>query len=135
IPLPKQFKSPVEMVYLAHDNTTWVTRSNGILSLKWIGNSPAFKFYPIKFNEPLQVFSFCEDEKNNLWVGTSPAGLFMLTGDSLKRMNGEFNLSENDFYSIKAYKDLIFSASLNGLFILNTKTKNSRYISEQDGLN
>jgi two-component sensor histidine kinase len=59
----------------------------------------------------------------------------MLSGDSLRRMNREFNTTEAGFYSIKAYKDLIFSATLNGLFILNTKTKKLRYISEQDGLN
>jgi ligand-binding sensor domain-containing protein len=135
IPLPKKFSGPIEMIYQTHDHTTWAGGTNGILSLKWKGNSPEFKFYPIKFSEPLQVFTFCEDDRNNLWVGTAPGGLYMLSGDSLRRMNREFNTTEAGFYSIKAYKDLIFSATLNGLFILNTKTKKLRYISEQDGLN
>jgi ligand-binding sensor domain-containing protein len=135
IPLPEKFEGPFELIYQTRDNRVWVAGSNGIASLKWKNNSAETKYYPLPTKINYQVFALCEDDKNNLWIGTFHAGLFKLSGDSIHNASRELGISEEDFFTLRYINGNLFSASLNGVLVLNTNTNKTRYITEQDGLN
>ncbi len=135
VPLPKEFKGPVEMMLQCHDNTIWIAGSNGITSLKWKNNIPEIKFRTLPTKAEAPIYGLCEDDKNNLWIGTYHGGLFKLSGDSIHNMNKELGIEEEDFFALRYIKGHLFSASLNGVFILDINTNKVRYIDEQDGLN
>jgi hypothetical protein len=131
IPLPKQFAGPYEMVFMGSDKTVWIAGANGIASLVWKNNKPEVKFK----NMNTQVYGLCEDEKGNLWVGTSPSGVFKLMGDSLHNISKELAITEENFFAVKYHNGHLFAATLNGVFILNEATGKTSYITEEDGLN
>ncbi len=133
--MPKEFAGPIEMLYTTHDNTIWIAGATGLVSLNWKNNVAQTKYYSLPVQSPGPVYGLCEDERHDLWIGTSKSGLFKLTGDSIHDMNKELNLTEEDYFSLKYTKGFLFSASLNGMMILNTKTNKVKYITEQDGLN
>jgi len=135
IPLPKGFSAPIELIYQTKDLRTLIAGTNGITALTWKNNKPETRFYQLPVKSKYQVYAFCEDDKNNLWIGTSPAGLFKLAGDTFYNMSEQLNIKEDDYFALRYYKDHLFSASLNGMMVLNLKTNKVRYITEQDGLN
>jgi ligand-binding sensor domain-containing protein len=135
IPLPKNFKGPIEMMFQTKNHTTWVAGSNGVASLKWKGNKPEMNYWSLPTKLEYSVYSLCEDDENNLWIGTYHAGLFKMVGDSIHYMNKELGIEEEDFFAIRYIKGNIFSASLNGVLVINLNTNKTRYLNEQDGLN
>ena len=135
ISLPKNFEGPFELLYQTRNNAIWMAGSNGVCSLKWKNNIPEIKYYALPTKINFQVYGLCEDDENNLWIGTYHAGLFKLKGDSIHNVSQELGIAEEDFFTLKYINGIIFSASLNGVLVLNTKTNKVKYINEQDGLN
>ena len=135
VALPSGFSGACEMIYQAQDKTTWIAGADGIVSLKWKGEVPVAKYYQLPTKMPCKAYGICEDEKGGLFIGTSPAGLYKLEADSLRNLNKEFAVSEEDYFAVKYYKHYLFAATLNGVLVINTKTRASRYINESDGLN
>jgi ligand-binding sensor domain-containing protein len=135
IDLPKEFKGSYEMIFQKSDSSTWIIGSNGIVSLRWKGGKPITHYDSLPVNIPYQGYALCEDDEKALWIGTSPAGLFKKVGDKITHVSKEMKLAEENYYALRSYKEYILSATLNGLFILNTKTGDSKYVTEDDGLN
>ncbi len=135
IPVPQSLKGPYEMIYEAKNKTQWVAAGNGIASMIWKNDRAIIKHYKLPISINFQTYSICEDNKGNIFIGTSPAGLFILEKDSIRSVNAEFKLVEEDFFAVKYFEDRIFAATLKGVLVLNLKTHESRYITEQDGLN
>jgi hypothetical protein len=135
IVLPKEFLPPLEMIFEASDKTTWIAGANGVVSLTWKNNVPSTKFHRLPTKTPYTVYGLCEDDKKNIWIGTSKAGLFKLRGDSIYNMNKELGVTEEDFFALKFTNNYLFSASLNGVLVIDLLRKTSRYVTEQDGLN
>ncbi len=128
ITLPKQFEGPYELLYQTKDNTTWIAGSNGIASMIWKNNTPEIKYYALPTKINYQVYALCEDDKQNLWIGTFHAGLFKMVKDSIYNMANELGITEEDFFTLKYVKGNLFAATLNGVFVLNTNTNKARYI-------
>jgi len=135
IPLPKEFTGSYEMLYQTKDNTTWIAGGNGVASLKWKNNIAEIKYYKLPVDIAYQVYALYEDDKNQLWIGTSPAGLFKIQNNKIIHVSKDLGLAEEDYFAVRSYKEYILSASLSGLFILNTTNGKIKYITEQDGLN
>lgn len=133
--LPKEFKGPYEMLYETRDKITWITGGNGVAALTWKDNTPVCKYYPLPTNKTFQAYSLCEDDEGSVFVGTSPAGLFKITGDSVINISTRYGIREEDYFALKFHKGCLFVATLNGVMVLNTKTYTSNYINEQSGLN
>lgn len=135
IPLPKTFSGPIELIYQTRDKQTWIAGSNGIVSLTWNNNKAVTKHISLPIDGAFQVYALRQAENDNLWIGTSPGGLFKLAGDSVYSVNKQLNIPEEDFFAIRYFKNKIFAATLNGMLILDPNTGKQRYITEQDGLN
>ena len=135
IQLPKNFNGPYENIFQSSNNTLWIAGSNGVASLIWKNNIPECKYYSLPTKQTYQTYGLCEGSAGTIYIGTSPAGLFKIKNDSVSQLNKEYNLKEEDFFAVRYYKDFLFAATLNGVLVLNTKTSESRYLNEQDGLN
>lgn len=135
VALPKEFSGACEMIYQAQNKTIWIAGADGIASLKWKGDLPVTRYFRLPAKITYKAFGICEDEKGALFIGTSPAGLYKLEGDSIHNLNKEFGISEEDYFAVKYNKHYLFAATLNGVLVVNTKTGASRYITENDGLN
>lgn len=135
IPLPVQFKGPFEMLLKRKDGSVWIAGGNGVASLQWKGNNPVVEYFPLPIEFPYQVYSLWEDDAAQLWIGTSPAGLFNLKGNTFVHVSKELKLQEENYYAIRSFKEYLFVATLSGLYIVNTTTGENSYITEQDGLN
>lgn len=135
IALPKEFEPPIEVIYESKNKTIWVGGKNGIVSLIWKNNRPICKFYKIESKTEFGVYGFCEDENNNLYVGTFKAGLYKFKNNTFINLSAEHNLNEETFFTLRYIHDRVFAASLNGLLIYNIKTNSISRISDQQGLN
>lgn len=133
IPIAHEFKGSHDVIFLASDNKLWIGGSNGIASLVWKNNKPESKFYPINFKSELQVYGICEDDKHNIYIGTQYAGLYKLVGDSIINIGEKFGYS--DYFTLKYFNNHLFSASLEGLLIIDLKTNELKRISINEGLN
>ena len=135
VPIIKALKGRYDVLFLGSNNTLWIGGNNGIASLIWKNNKPESKFYPINFKSEFQVYGLCEDDDRNLYIGTQHAGLFKLKGDSMFNLNKKFGIEQEDFLALTYLNGYLFSASLDGLLIINTKTNAIRRITLNDGLN
>ncbi|MCW3078465.1 MAG: signal transduction histidine kinase, LytS [Bacteroidetes bacterium] len=135
VSLPKELDGPYEMLYTGHDQTIWIAGGNGIASLRWKKKLPQTKFYSFPRHSVFSVYGICEDDQHNVWIGTARGGLFKLVEDTMRAVNFELGLEQEDYFSLKFGRGHLFAASLNGVMILNTKTNKINYITEQDGLN
>ncbi|WP_317898350.1 two-component regulator propeller domain-containing protein [Aurantibacillus circumpalustris] len=135
IQLPKEFNGPFENIFQARDNTIWIAGSNGVASLIWKNTSWESKYYNLHDKRSYQTYGLCEGQNGEIYVGTSPAGLYKIKDGVVSNLNKDFNLKEEDFFALRFYKGFLFGASLNGVLVINTKTLENRYINETDGLN
>ncbi|MBX3163121.1 MAG: histidine kinase [Bacteroidetes bacterium] len=135
IPLPPEFKPPHSILYLSRNNTLWIGGSNGFVSLVWEKNIPKTKFYPIADKTDFEVLGFCEDDAQNLYIGVYKGGLFKFSNGEVINLGEELNLGEENFLMLRFIKDHLFASSLNGLYVINTKTNSVKRISEDERLN
>lgn len=135
VPLPKELKPTHDVLFLDSKNRVWVGGTNGFACVEWKNNVPVSKFYPINSKMDFTVYGFCEDEDENIYIGTHYAGLFLLKNDSMINLSHKFNLDEETFFTLKYIQGKVFAASLNGVLVLDTKTHSLKKITEDDGLN
>ncbi|MBK9284579.1 MAG: histidine kinase [Sphingobacteriaceae bacterium] len=135
IPIPKEFAGLCEMLIEDKDGSVWIAGGNGVALMKWVNNTPQLTYKALPSSVSHQAYCLWKDSENTIWIGSSPAGLFKVEGDSIVSMNRRLNLKEENFYAIRDYKNYLLVATLNGLYILNTKTGEGNYINESDGLN
>ena len=133
--LPKNFKGPFDMLFLDSKNTLWIGGTNGVASLTWNKSLPQTTFYPIDSKIDFQVYGICEGANNEIYIGTYHAGLFKFINGRMVHLSKILKIKEDDFFSLKYLKGYLFSASLNGLLILDTKTNRLKRIANEQGLN
>lgn len=135
IAVPSQLKGPYDMLFLDSHNTLWIGGTTGVATLTWKNNQAQTSFYPIRSKAEYQVYGICEDDSDNIYIGTYHAGLYKLSHGIMTHPSVELKLNEDDFFSLRYLKGNLFSPSLNGLLVFNTKTNTIRRISNEDGLN
>jgi ligand-binding sensor domain-containing protein len=135
LPLTPELKGSHDVLFLASDNKLWIGGSNGVVSLVWKNNKPVSRFYPINFASEFQVYGICEDDEHNLYIGTQHAGLFKLVGDSMINLGNKYAWGNDDFFTLKFSNGYLFSASLDGLLIIDLKTNTLKRVTINDGLN
>jgi ligand-binding sensor domain-containing protein/two-component sensor histidine kinase len=134
VPLPREFKAGIELVYPGKDEWLWIGGIGGIVKMRLNNGSSESKLLGLPFKSNYTVYSFWEDAKG-VWIGSAPAGLYLYRNDSLFNMNKKYSFAEENFFTVRTNGDHLFAATLNGLFVLNTVTGETDYISEEDGLN
>ncbi len=135
IPIPKELKGPYDMLFLDSQNTLWIGGTTGVVSLVWKNNLPQTKFFPISSKAEYQVYGICEGDNHDIYLGTFHAGLFKLSNGIMRHLSADLKLNEEDFFSLRYLNGKLFSPSLNGLLILDTRNGALKKITNDDGLN
>ncbi len=135
VQLPEKFKGPVDVIYRGVGNVYWLGGSNGFVKLVWEKGTSKSRFYRIPASKEFVVYGFCEDSRQNLYIGTYHAGLYMLKNDSLIHVNTRYKLEEDNFFTLKCIRDKVFAATLNGIAIYDTQNHSLDRITSDEGLN
>lgn len=135
VKLPEKFKGPVDVLYHGEGDVYWLGGSNGFVKLEWKHGAAKSSFYRIPAKKEFVVYGFCEDSRQNLYIGTYHAGLYMLKGDSLIHVNTRYQLEEDNFFTLRCIRDKVFAATLNGIAIYDTQTHSVERITSDEGLN
>jgi len=128
-------KPPYNVIYEAKNHAVWIGGANGITKLNWQKGVLITKFYHIDAPASLGVFAICEDSNGDIYTGTYKAGLYKLLGDSMISISEDWKLDEDNFIGLKCIQNKLFAATLNGVMVIDLKTKSYKRITELDGLN
>jgi ligand-binding sensor domain-containing protein len=135
VSLPEKFLGPVDVIYKGKGNIYWLGGSNGFVKMEWLNGATKSKFFGIPSKKEFVVYGFCEDSKNNVYIGTYHSGLFLLKEDSLIHLNSRYKFEEDNFFTLRCIRDKVFAATLNGLVIYDTQSHELKRVTSDDGLN
>lgn len=130
-------KGPMAVQYVDSKNTLWMGGQNGVEAIK--KENGQYKTYFYKIPELLKesgVQSFVEDKNGGLWLGTFLGGLFKLENNEFIYQNKSRNIKANSFFTLLVDKNnVMYGATLNGLWIYDLKTGTQQYLTDKDGFN
>jgi ligand-binding sensor domain-containing protein len=134
-----KLKAPINCFYKDSKGLIWVGGQNGLCSMKKNGTHYTITYYklPIKKSdqEGYSVWSFIEDNKGNIWVGTYLEGLFKLENEQFIRQN--ISSPEPITTALDLCKDKqgnLYAATMNGVLMFNPDKHSYKIISEKEGL-
>ena len=135
IALPADYRGPCEVLFESRSHTTWIGGSNCFAALSWKGARPQSQLYALKSPLDAVVYGFAEDDQGRIFIGTMRGGLWCLDQGRLENLSEKLKLNEETFFTLRYYRGRLFAASLNGLLVLDLKSKKMSRISDSDGLN
>ncbi len=125
-------------IYKDKKNTLWVGGQNGVAAFKKINGVYVPSYYKIPNLSPdYGVLTFVEDNNGALWLGTYSRGIYKLKNGEFVSQNNSLNLkSETTFFTLLCDKNnVLYGATLNGLWFYDIKSGIQKFISEKEGLN
>ncbi len=130
-------KAPFSVQFIDSKKTLWIGGLNGVEAIK--KQNGVYKTFFYKIPELLLesgVQSVTEDKNGDLWLGTFLGGLFKLENDVFIYQNKKRNIKAESFFTLLCDKNnVLYGATLNGLWIYDLKTGTQQYITDKDGLN
>lgn len=130
-------KGPLSVQYLDSKKTLWIGGQNGVEAIK--KENSAYKTYFYKIPELLKesgVQSIVEDKNGDLWVGSFLGGLFKLENNEFVYQNKKRNIKADAFFTLLVDKyNIMYGATLNGLWIYDLNKGTQEYLTDKDGLN
>ncbi len=134
--LPSNIVGPYDCMYTNDGETIFIGGNCCFCKIKLVnGKIIESETYELPKKQSYSVYGFTFDDTGKLWVGTYGNGLFYLKNKTVYSANKEFNLTEENFFSIKYHKGKLLSGSFNGLSVFDINTKALTYITEENGLN
>ncbi len=130
-------KGVLNCLYKDKSGTIWTGGQNGVAAFKRTNGvyTPTYYYLPGSLTE-YGIEAFAEDKSGNLWMGTFGSGLFRLEESKFVKQNLRLNLKSTDFFMLLCDKNnVLYGATLNGVWICDLSTGKQSYISEKDGLN
>lgn len=130
-------RAPISVQYLDSKNTLWFGGQNGAEAIRKINGNYSNEFYPIpEFLKESGVQSITEDKNGNIWLGTFLGGIFKLENNEFVYQNKKRNIKADAFFTLLVDKNnVMYGATLNGLWIYDLNKGTQQYITVKDGLN
>ena len=104
----------VRGLYIDREQRLWIADKNGYVRIIDKAKNTLFltpkgtlssSAVPFGHN----VYSILQDQKGNIWIGTKPDGLFLISNNSIKQFTNnradKWSISDNNVYDIKQTKD------------------------------
>lgn len=132
-----QVKSPVSVQYLDSKNNLWLGGQNGAEKITKQNGVYTTRFYKIpELLKESGVQAITEDKNGNLWLGTFLGGLFKLENNEFIYQNKTRNIKATSFFTLLCDQyNVLYGATLNGLWIYDLNHNTQQYITIKDGLN
>lgn len=130
-------KGALTVQYTDSKGTLWIGGQNGAEAIKKENGTYKSSFYKIpELLRESGVQSIVEDKTGNLWLGTFLGGLFKLENNEFVYQNKKLNIKADAFFTLLVDKNnVMFGATLNGLWIYDLNRGTQQYITDKDGLN
>lgn len=130
-------KGTLSVQYLDSKGTLWIGGQNGAEAIKKENGTYKSYFYTIpELLKESGVQSIVEDKNGNLWLGTFLGGLFKLENNEFVYQNKKLNIKAESFFTLLVdHNNIMYGATLNGLWIYDLNKGTQQYISDKDGLN
>ncbi len=133
-----QIKGPLSVIYKDSKKTIWVGGQTGLAAFKKTNGAYIASYYTLKnIDNEYGVSAFVEDKNGGLWAGTSYNGLYKFENDHFEAQSKISNVvtPESYFTLLCDKNNVIYGATLNGLWVYNVNTGKQNFISENEGLN
>jgi ligand-binding sensor domain-containing protein len=135
--LPSDFEGSYDALYKAKDGTIYIGGAGAYAKSVKLMNGYHLSKRDMPYKTKKQVEAFCEDKQGNLWIGTWGAGLWVedKTG-KMKNYCTEHKINVDGFFNLHVDADnVLYAATLSGLFVLDIDKNKFKFITEKDGLN
>jgi len=122
-------------LYRDKNKTIWTGGTNGVASYKKVNGvyTPSYHYIPGMQNG---VMTFMEDKNGSLWMGSYLGGLYKFENGKFVQQNKKLNLEPKDFFMLVCDKNnVMYGATLKGLWIYDINKNEQAFISEKEGLN
>jgi ligand-binding sensor domain-containing protein len=129
--------TPISVIYKDKQNTIWVGGKDGVAAFKKINGAYTPTYYMLpELTQEWGVSAFVEDNNGGLWLGTSAEGLYKLENNTFVQKNSTLNIKPSSFFTLLCDKNnVLYGATLNGLWIYDQVNNTQKIISEKEGLN
>ncbi len=114
----------------------WMGGKNGLCKMmKKNGETIIHYFVLPSAIKNYDVWTIKEDVNGTIWAGTYLAGLYKLENNAFVNQSSHFNFELESALDIDFDTEgILYAATLNGVLQFNPKTKQSKLITEKDGL-
>lgn len=128
---------PIAVQYLDSKNTLWLGGQNGAEAIRKTNGGYKSEFYHIpEFLKESGVQSIVESKNGDIWLGTFLGGLFKLEDNEFVYQNKKLNIKADAFFTLLIDNhNVMYGATLNGLWIYDLNKGTQQYITAKDGLN
>ncbi len=128
---------PLSCIYKDKKNTIWIGGKEGVAAFKKINGTYIPTYYALpELRQEWGVTAMVEDNNGNLWAGTSNEGLYKFENNTFVYQNNTLNIKPTSFFTLLCDKNnIIYAATLSGLWMYDQKNNTQELITEKDGLN
>ncbi|HRD37836.1 MAG TPA: two-component regulator propeller domain-containing protein, partial [Bacteroidia bacterium] len=135
--LQLKVKGVLTVQYKDSKGSLWVGGQNGAEAIQKQNGIYKTSFYKIpELLKESGVQSIVEDKNGNIWLGTFLGGIFKLENNEFVYQNKKLNIKAESFFTLLVDKhNVMFGATLNGVWIYDLNKGTQQYITDKDGLN
>ncbi|MGZ3884590.1 MAG: ligand-binding sensor domain-containing protein, partial [Bacteroidia bacterium] len=126
------------VAYKDSRGTIWIGGKDGAAAFRKIKGAYVPTYYKIpSLSQEYGVTAIVEDKKGGLWLGTFLEGLYKFENDAFVYQSKKLSIDKPEsFFTLLCDKNnVLYAATLNGLWVYNIETGERQLISEKDGLN
>lgn len=129
-------KGVLNTIYKDKKGTIWTGGENAVAAYKKINGTYVPSYYKLPgVVSDYGVEAFVEDKNGTLWMGTFLSGLYRFENDGFVNQNKNLNINEDFFMMLCDKNNVIYGATLNGVWLYDVNSGKQTFISEKDGLN
>ncbi len=129
-------KGALNTIYRDSKKTIWTGGKNAVASYKKINGNYVASYYKLPgVSIEYGVEAFVEDKNGVIWMGTFLSGLYKFENNEFVNQNKKLNINEDFFMLLCDKNNIIYGATLNGVWMYDVNSGQQTYISEKDGLN
>lgn len=116
-------------IFIDSKSRIWISSSVGVYC--WDYYKSILVKYEFKFNKGASAIDFTEDLKGNIYLGIENEGIYKLNEHGITKI---CSISSANIRKLNYYKDRLWIATSNGLFVLTSKENKLHHIRITDGL-
>jgi ligand-binding sensor domain-containing protein len=132
-----EIRGPLTVIYQDQQQTIWVGGRDGVAAFKKTNGTYNPTYYHMPgLRQEYGVTALTEDRNGHLWLGTFLEGIYKFENGNFVQQNKQLNITPESFFTLLCDKNnVLYGASLEGLWIYDIKTGKQQLLSQKDGLN
>ena len=132
-----KLNGPLSAIYKDNNNTIWIGGKDGVAAFKKTNGVyiPTYYMLP-ELTQEWGVTAIVEDKLGGIWIGTSAEGIYKFENNRFVYKNKVLSVKPSSFFTLLCDKhNILYGATLNGLWLYDLRNNTQEFISEKEGLN